>query len=101
MLVSSKTYPLAYETQVHDRAVRPHTHQNILNSTLGASVSDVWVESGRYSLIIAADIPSRSQYGHFAEFPGDTITVLVQVPTANGEIPDHDLLHMGPCGWRR
>jgi hypothetical protein len=74
-------------------------HIRIPTSTLEPSASEVWVEGGRHGLIIAADIPSRSRYGHFAEFPGDAATVLVQVPTANGEIPDHDLLHMGPCGW--
>jgi hypothetical protein len=74
-------------------------HFKIPNSTLEPSASEAWIAGGRNGLIIAADLASHSQYGHFAEFPSDAATVLVQVPTANGGIPDHDILHAGPCGW--
>jgi hypothetical protein len=74
-------------------------HFKIPNSTLEPSLSEAWIQGGRNGLIIAADISPRSQYGHFAEFPSDAATVLVQVPTVNGGIPDHDILHTGPCGW--
>lgn len=74
-------------------------HFKIPDSTLGPSESEAWIAGGRYGLIIAADLPSISHYGHFAEFPSDAATVLVQVPTADGKIPDHDILHQGPCGW--
>jgi hypothetical protein len=74
-------------------------HFKIPNSTLEPSLSEAWIQGGRNGLIIAADIPPLSQYGHFAEFPSDAATVLMQVPTVNGGIPDHDILHAGPCGW--
>src|SRR5271155_252609 len=68
-------------------------------STLAPSASEVWIQGGRNGLIIATDTSSRSRHGHFTEFPSDTATVLVQIPMANGVIPDHDVLHVGPCGW--
>ena len=74
-------------------------HFKIPNSTLAPAASEAWIEGGRNGLIIAADIRSHSRYGHFAEFPSNAATVVVQIPTANEEIPDHDVLHSGPCGW--
>lgn len=74
-------------------------HITVPGSTLGPSASEVWIQGGRNGLIIAADTPSQSQHGHFTVFPGDAATVLVQIPMANGVIPDHDILHAGPCGW--
>ena len=74
-------------------------HFKLPSSSLGPSKSEAWIEGGRYGLVIAADISSQSRLGHFAEFPGDAATVLVQVPTANGEVPEHDILYAGPCGW--
>src|SRR5277367_1505596 len=70
-------------------------HFKIPNSTLEPSLSEAWIQGGRNGLIFAADIPSRSLYGHFAEFPSDAATVLMQVPTVDGGIPDHDILHTG------
>jgi hypothetical protein len=74
-------------------------HITVPGSTLGPSVSEVWIQGGRNGLIIATDTSSQSRHGHFAEFPSDAATVLVQIPMANGIIPDHDILHAGPCGW--
>ena len=74
-------------------------HFTLPNSSFGSLESEAWIEGGRYGLVIAADIPSKSRLGHFAEFPSDVATVLVQVPTENGEVPEHDILYAGPCGW--
>jgi len=74
-------------------------HIRAPDSTLAPSTSDAWIQGGRNGLIFAADTSSRSRHGHFAEFPSDAPTVLVQIPMANGVIPDHDVLHVGPCGW--
>jgi hypothetical protein len=74
-------------------------HIRAPDSTLGPSASETWIQGGRNGLIIATDTSSRSLHGHFTEFPSDTATVLVQIPMADGVIPEHDILHVGPCGW--
>jgi hypothetical protein len=52
----------------------------------------------RSSLLIAADLRSASTIaGHFTEFPSDEPTVLIQVPFEGNKIPDHTILHSGPC----
>ncbi|EAQ85546.1 hypothetical protein CHGG_09560 [Chaetomium globosum CBS 148.51] len=52
----------------------------------------------RSSLLIAADLKSASTIaGHFTEFPGNEPTVLIQIPFEGNEIPEHAILHSGPC----
>ncbi|KAH6640116.1 hypothetical protein F5144DRAFT_86173 [Chaetomium tenue] len=52
----------------------------------------------RSSLLIAVDLKSASTIaGHFTEFLGNEPTVLIQIPFAGNEIPDHTVLHSGPC----
>jgi hypothetical protein len=50
------------------------------------------------SVLIAADLKATSYVaGHWTEFPGDEPTILVQTPFVDNKIPDHKVLHSGPC----
>lgn len=50
------------------------------------------------SLLIAADTKSRSYHkGHYTEFPSDEPTILVQTPFLDNQVPEHMILHEGPC----
>ena len=62
------------------------------NSSTGAHVS-----GGEFGLIFAADTAGVSTTGHRTEYPGITETVLLQVPTVDGSVPPHAVLHTGPC----
>ncbi|KAL8715670.1 MAG: hypothetical protein Q9225_006329 [Loekoesia sp. 1 TL-2023] len=62
------------------------------NSTAGATIY-----GGRNGLILAADIASVSTYGHITKYPSNQVTVLLQIPLANNKVPDHTVLHEGPC----
>jgi len=68
------------------------------NSTNPTPV-EAWIQGGRYGLLIAADTAEVSALGHYAEFPGDAPTVLVQTPFANNEIPAHTVLYERPCDY--
>lgn len=53
--------------------------------------------SGEFGLIFAADTVGLSSLGHRTQYPGMTETVSISLPTKDGEIPSHMLLHYGPC----
>ncbi|KAL1872750.1 hypothetical protein Daus18300_004296 [Diaporthe australafricana] len=46
-------------------------------------------------LLFAADTSDVSRRGHGSRYLSDVI--LFQIPTKNGGIPDHEILHLGPC----
>lgn len=51
------------------------------------------------SIIIAVDTNTTSyEAGHYTEFPSDSGTVLAQFAFADKKIPEHTVLHDGPCG---
>lgn len=51
------------------------------------------------SLLIAADLNETSFVsGHWTEFPSNEPTVLVQIPFFDNQVPQHEVLHEGPCG---
>ncbi|KAK7754565.1 hypothetical protein SLS62_003347 [Diatrype stigma] len=56
------------------------------------------VAGGQFGLIFAADTADLSKKGHRTQYLGITETVALQIPTADGKVPEHSLLHMGPCG---
>ena len=50
------------------------------------------------SMVIAADLKATSYVsGHWTEFPGNEPTVLMQTPFVGNQMPDHTVLHDGPC----
>lgn len=51
------------------------------------------------SMLIAADLNQTSNVaGHYTEFPSGEETMLVQLPFADNQIPEHIVLYDGPCG---
>jgi hypothetical protein len=52
-------------------------------------------------LIIAVDNAVVSEYGHITTYPSDADTAALQVPFSSGVIPNHTVLHQGPCDGRR
>lgn len=73
-------------------------HVTLPNTTESPNTS-VWVQGGKYGLIIAADTANVSRYGHITTYPSDADTVAVQIPFADGAAPGHIALHDGPCVW--
>lgn len=55
------------------------------------------VSGGQFGLILAADTIDVSREGHRTQYPGITETVALQIPTCDGKVPPHGVLHMGPC----
>lgn len=61
------------------------------------SNQEVWIKGGAGGLILATDIADVSKRGHITTYPSDIKTVAIAIPTADGEVPAHTLLHDGPC----
>ncbi|KAI1767828.1 hypothetical protein GGR53DRAFT_480841 [Hypoxylon sp. FL1150] len=55
------------------------------------------VLGGEFGLVFAADTADVSLKGHRTQYPGLTETIGLQIPTQDGKVPEHRLLHMGPC----
>ncbi|RYP08957.1 hypothetical protein DL764_001568 [Monosporascus ibericus] len=55
------------------------------------------VSGDEFGLIFAADVTEVSGKGHRTQYPGITETIALVMPTADGQVPAHSLLHMGPC----
>lgn len=64
--------------------------------TLPTNDVSVYV-TGEYGLIFAADTQGASVLGHRTQYLGTTETVSIAMPTKDGLIPPHVLLHYGPC----
>ncbi|KAI1077723.1 hypothetical protein F5B20DRAFT_551140 [Whalleya microplaca] len=60
--------------------------------------ASAYVLGGDFGLIFAADTADVSQQGHITRYPGNTETIALQIPTRNGTVPPHNVLHAGPCG---
>ncbi|KAF1999087.1 hypothetical protein P154DRAFT_494095 [Amniculicola lignicola CBS 123094] len=68
-------------------------------SGLADHLNEAWIQGGKYGFVIAADTKaSGSIKGHVTEFPSDEPTWLAQFPTLGNAIPQHVVLHEGPCG---
>ena len=65
--------------------------------TLPTSKDEVYVEGGKYGLIIAADTAAVSALGHNTTYPSNQETIALQIPTAAGVVPAHKVLHGGAC----
>ncbi|KAF2661038.1 hypothetical protein K491DRAFT_587915 [Lophiostoma macrostomum CBS 122681] len=74
-------------------------HIRTPTSGLPETYNEAWVHGGKYGFLIAADtVESGSVQGHETEFPSDQPTWLAEFPTVGGLVPEHILLHVGPCG---
>ncbi|KAI1503942.1 hypothetical protein F5X99DRAFT_373939 [Biscogniauxia marginata] len=60
--------------------------------------TSAYVSGGQFGLIFASDTAEVSLKGHRTQFPGTTETTVLLIPTYDNKIPDHHVLHMGPCG---
>ncbi|TFY77615.1 hypothetical protein EWM64_g6398 [Hericium alpestre] len=65
--------------------------------TLPNATDEAWIPGGRNGVLFAADVPSVSKYGHQTEYPSGDETLALQIPTADGKVPDHVVVHAGPC----
>lgn len=61
------------------------------------NMTTAYVSGGEFGLIFAADTPALSRHGHRGQVVGNTEAIVLQIPTADGKIPDHAVLHVGPC----
>lgn len=61
------------------------------------NTTSAYVSGGQFGLIFASDTANVSSTGHSTSYPGITETVALQIPTLDGEIPSHSILHTGPC----
>lgn len=55
------------------------------------------VPGGQFGLIFAADTKDVTPEGHRTQYPGITETIALQIPTKDGKVPPHSVLHTGPC----
>ncbi|EJD41218.1 hypothetical protein AURDEDRAFT_69101 [Auricularia subglabra TFB-10046 SS5] len=57
----------------------------------------VYIIGGTNGLIFAADVADVSASGHVTAYPSEETSRVLQIPTLDGRIPAHDVLHEGPC----
>jgi hypothetical protein len=62
--------------------------------TLPDGSDEVWIVEGVNGLVVAADTVGE---GHHTAYPSDKETVALQVPFADGKVPDHKVLKQGAC----
>ncbi|KAI1108445.1 hypothetical protein F5Y14DRAFT_436122 [Nemania sp. NC0429] len=55
------------------------------------------ITGGPFGIAFAADTQDVSVRGHRTQYPGITETIGLQIPTADGKVPAHLVLHPGPC----
>ncbi|KAF6218246.1 hypothetical protein HO133_006208 [Letharia lupina] len=65
--------------------------------SLPNSTRTATIPGGRNGLILATDTTNVSTLGHKTVYPSKEVTVGIQIPTRNNEIPLHTVLHAGPC----
>lgn len=70
-----------------------------LPNTTASPTTEAWIQGGKYGLIIAADTHDVSKHGHITTYPGDSDTVVLQIPFKAGSVPKHTVLYRGPCRW--
>ncbi|KAF3059424.1 hypothetical protein GL218_04546 [Daldinia childiae] len=61
--------------------------------------TSAFINGGQFSLVFAADTAAVSRKGHRTQYPGITESIALQIPTSDGKVPEHNVLHMGPCNF--
>jgi len=64
--------------------------------TLADGVTQATIQGGKDGFIFVTDTAERSAKGHSTKYPSDVATIALQIPTG-GIIPQHNVLHSGPC----
>lgn len=67
--------------------------------SLPNSTQKATIRGGRHGLILATDTANASKYGHIPKFPSKQETIVIEIPTANNEIPSHTVLYEGACRY--
>jgi hypothetical protein len=62
--------------------------------TLPDGSDEVWIVEGVNGFIVAVDTVG---VGHHTEYPSDKETVALQIPFADGIVPDYKVLKQGAC----
>ena len=52
---------------------------------------------GRGGLTLAADTKDVIALGHITRYPSERSTVVLQIPTVDGRVPGHRVVHQGAC----
>lgn len=58
---------------------------------------EVWIQGGKYGLIIAADTADRTTHGHLTRYPSAADTVSLSIPIKDRDNFKYRVLHSGPC----
>ena len=66
-------------------------------SGLPAYLNEAYITGGRHGMLIAADLKEIAAKGHVTVFPGTDRTIIAQFPVADNRVPEHCVLHVGPC----
>lgn len=56
-----------------------------------------YVSGGEFGLIFADDTKETSRNGHGGHVLGNTEAIALQIPTVDGHVPVHTVMHCGPC----
>ncbi|KAI4865459.1 hypothetical protein F4821DRAFT_252406 [Hypoxylon rubiginosum] len=59
--------------------------------------TSAYVSGGEFGLVFAADTADISRQGHRTRYLGTSEVIALQIPTKDGEVPAHTVLHEGPC----
>ncbi|KAH9892960.1 hypothetical protein F4778DRAFT_749022 [Xylariomycetidae sp. FL2044] len=98
--LSYSIIPSQFDGGIHNA---PHNQWVVFTSGLAYitlpndEATSAYVVGGEFGLIFAGDTAAVSTVGHHTQYPGVTETIALQIPTTNGEIPSHCVLHMGSC----
>jgi hypothetical protein len=65
--------------------------------TLPDNSANITVTPGEDAILFVADTDDVSTGGHRSQYLGASESVLLQIPTLDGGIPGHTVLHTGPC----
>ncbi|KAH8885831.1 hypothetical protein GQ53DRAFT_728421 [Thozetella sp. PMI_491] len=65
--------------------------------TVPGSSQGLYITGGAFGILFAADTADISKNGHRSQYVGVDDTVVIQVPTSDGKIPEHTILHYGIC----
>jgi hypothetical protein len=61
------------------------------------NTTGAYLVGGEFAVTFAADTAAVSAQGHRTQFPGTTETVILTIPAKDGLVPEHIVLHDGPC----
>ena len=65
--------------------------------SLPNSTETATIQGGRNGFILATDTKNVSTLGHKTVYPSKDVTVGIQIPLRDNEIPAHTVLHAGSC----